>query len=158
MQHPLRVGQVFKSHKLAYVEGHLMRHEDGSPWVDWTRLTVFDGPHHPKVFAAWTEQGDDGWKRERKDPVEVVHPDGFADTAFEVIETDLCGGGSAHGPHDTFPDGHYVLAKQVDGDATVRFYQSGCFTCMIKPEDIVLVSGPEDKEGTWRKKNEYIVP
>lgn len=55
---------------------------------------------------------------------------------FVVIKT-LSDGGS-HGGHDDYPDGHHVYCKKLKDDAfdpdglEVNFYQSGCFTAMIK--------------------------
>lgn len=58
---------------------------------------------------------------------------------FRVIATTFGGGGTAMGQHDVFPDGHRVTATDEDKTTTVRFYQTGCFVGLVKPEEIVLV-------------------
>lgn len=57
---------------------------------------------------------------------------------FVVIKTQMTGGGTGHGPHDIYPDGHEVTIRQLKKDGTYddkgqdyRFYQSGAFNCMI---------------------------
>lgn len=51
---------------------------------------------------------------------------------YVVFKTAFDGGGTGHGPHDVFPDGHHVYCERLD-DLTVKvdFYQSGCFTSML---------------------------
>ncbi|MBE4286747.1 hypothetical protein HJ070_22990 [Vibrio parahaemolyticus] len=51
---------------------------------------------------------------------------------YIVIKTEMTGGGTGHGANDVYPDGHKVTCKREDGKYTVSFYQSGCFTAMIK--------------------------
>lgn len=53
---------------------------------------------------------------------------------YIVTSTSFTGGGTGHGPHDVYPNGHLVKCSSVDGLHEVSFYQSGCFTAMI--EDI----------------------
>jgi hypothetical protein len=53
---------------------------------------------------------------------------------YVVTKTEFSGCGQGH---DVFPDGHKVFAKRILNNKTVTnfevsFYQSGCFTCMIK--------------------------
>lgn len=57
---------------------------------------------------------------------------------FVVVKTQMTGGGTGHGPHDVYPDGHEVTIRQLKKDGTYddkgqeyRFYQSGAFNCMI---------------------------
>lgn len=155
MKHPLRVGQVFKCHRFDRLAGVLRYDDEGKPFVDLTLLSVLDKHESGKTTASWTEEKAGGWKRENNQEFDLKPPISFADVKFKVIETDFRGG---DGPHDTFPDGHYVVARQVDGDTTVWFYQSGCFRGMVKPDEVIWLSGPEDVEGSWVKKNEYVVP
>ncbi len=64
-----------------------------------------------------------------------------------VVETATTGGGTGHGPHDVFPDGHQVTIKLLNynnkgllkGHHSIRFYQSGCFTGLIPPKEIELI-------------------
>ncbi len=49
---------------------------------------------------------------------------------YVVHNTAFTGGG---GPaHDSFPNGHCVYCERITDGNKVRFYQSGCFTAMIK--------------------------
>ena len=66
--------------------------------------------------------------------------------AYVVTKTSFSGGGTGHGPHDIYPDGHHVIAKQLDDNRDydengleINFYQSGCFTAMIYAKDIEKV-------------------
>jgi hypothetical protein len=51
---------------------------------------------------------------------------------YVVYKTAMDGGGTGHGQHDVYPNGHHVFAERLD-DPSVRvdFYQSGCFTAML---------------------------
>lgn len=53
---------------------------------------------------------------------------------YVVVKTIVHGGGTGHGPHDVYPDGHHVYCESVAGGRKIDFYQTGCFTAMI--EDI----------------------
>lgn len=63
---------------------------------------------------------------------------------YVVTDTSLSGGGGA--PHDSYPDGWHVIAQKLSKDGhhtgkgvVINFYQTGCFTAMIKPEEIAPV-------------------
>lgn len=59
-----------------------------------------------------------------------------------VSKTTYDGGGTGHGPHDVYPNGHHVfIEREVEDGKTLKanFYQSGAFTAMILPEDIEVV-------------------
>ena len=67
----------------------------------------------------------------------VMHPSLGDDEKYLVVETVMTGGGTGHGPHDVFPDGHRITLIQCSagGDISIspgahikRFYQSGCFS------------------------------
>lgn len=53
---------------------------------------------------------------------------------YIVTKTANDGGGTGHGPHDVYPDGHHVWCESIgeswDTKIAVDFYQSGCFTAM----------------------------
>lgn len=52
---------------------------------------------------------------------------------YVVYKTATNGGGTGHGPHDIYLDGHHVYCEKVDDPAVrVDFYQSGAFTAMIR--------------------------
>ena len=52
---------------------------------------------------------------------------------YVVYKTTYDGGGTGHGPHDVYPDGHHVFCERIDNRSVkVDFYQSGAFTAMIK--------------------------
>ncbi len=65
--------------------------------------------------------------------------------ALYVVEhAEISGGGTGHGPHDVFPDGWLVQARKLNPDTTynpkeelIEFYQSGCFTDLIKTVEVV---------------------
>jgi hypothetical protein len=69
----------------------------------------------------------------------------FQEGFFVVTETKMDGGGTGHGPHDIYPDGHHVFAQRLNEDGTynehgekINFYQSGSFTTCIE-EDIPVI-------------------
>ena len=54
------------------------------------------------------------------------------------------GGGTAHGPHDVYPDGWHIKARKLWDDGTynpngteIEFYQSGAFTAVNKDVPVV---------------------
>lgn len=52
---------------------------------------------------------------------------------YVVTKTTMDGGGTGHGPHDVYPNGHHVFCENVDDRSRkVDFYQSGSFTAMIQ--------------------------
>jgi len=66
------------------------------------------------------------------------------DLEFVVEKTAFEGGGTGHGPHDIYPDGWHVTARQLNSDGTynsgnktIEFYQSGCFIDTIKEVPVV---------------------
>lgn len=61
---------------------------------------------------------------------------------YIVYKTFMGGGGTGMGPHDVFPDGHHVFCERADNPLIrVDFYQTGCFTAMIR--DITPVGRAE---------------
>jgi hypothetical protein len=150
MKDLLQKGQVFKCRKFRDLVGTLVTRYGQIPTVDLNNLK-FD--HSKEVSVCWTEHGKDGWKRDRADKIDLsIHDDTIADSLFEVIETELTGGGYGHGPHDRFPDGHRVIAKELGGKhRTVRFFQTGCFVGMVEPKDIDLVKFTEAGSGSCCK-------
>jgi hypothetical protein len=67
---------------------------------------------------------------------------------YVVVKAEVGGGGTGHGSHDVYPDGHHVWCENLDNSALkVDFYQSGCFTAMI--EDIKPI-------GSARIETKYI--
>lgn len=78
------------------------------------------------------------------------------DQRFIVVKVSNDGGGSQlgmNGHPDVFPDGHHVYCESVpDSHGKVfklDFYQTGCFTCMVAPKDILFVGVAER---TWKIK------
>jgi hypothetical protein len=53
-----------------------------------------------------------------------------------VVSTCMTGGGTGHGPHDVYPDGHQLTLRLLKPGTNeivwsrraVKLYQSGCFT------------------------------
>ena len=57
---------------------------------------------------------------------------------YIVTKTAMEGGGTGHGPHDVYPDGHHVFCQHADHPhIKVDFYQSGCFGCVIQKPEVV---------------------
>ena len=46
---------------------------------------------------------------------------------YVVTKTSFDGGGTGHGPHDVYADGHHVFCENIVNGAQVEFYQSGSF-------------------------------
>ena len=61
---------------------------------------------------------------------------------YIVVKTVSDGGGTGHGAHDVYPNGHHVYCVNADDkNVKVDFYQSGSFTAMIK--DINPIKKPK---------------
>ena len=75
----------------------------------------------------------------------------FLKGRYAVTSTSTIGGGTGHGPHDTYPDGHFVVCEKLEDDCRcqISFYQSGCFTAMI--EDIEPVG---KAKATWNEEQD----
>lgn len=57
---------------------------------------------------------------------------------YVVTHTTFDGGGTGHGRHDTYPDGHHVWCQKLDDpDMKIDFYQSGSFISMIESIDVI---------------------
>ncbi|MBT5023116.1 hypothetical protein HOK51_04380 [Candidatus Woesearchaeota archaeon] len=66
------------------------------------------------------------------------------ESMFVVEKAHMGGGGTGHGLRDIFPDGWYVEARRLGGDGAynpggevIKFYQSGCFNCMVREVEVV---------------------
>lgn len=92
----------------------------------------------PKHFLYDNTKGD--WELARGE-VTVGEPrgdllTGFFEGDYIVVKTTKDGGGTGHGPHDVYPDGHHVWCEKImpernHGTIKIEFFQSGSFTCMI---------------------------
>jgi hypothetical protein len=153
MKHLLRKNQVFMCAKFKDLVSTLEYDKGGKSYVNERKLR-FD--HGKEVHVMETEQGPNGWSRTIEKCVSLV-PEGKnpANSKFIVVSVALTGGGTGHGPHDVYPDGHYVVAKEIVGSRQVSrevgFYQTGCFIGMVDPKEIEWVSGPPDKEVKLQK-------
>ncbi|MEN6549982.1 MAG: hypothetical protein ABFE07_28395 [Armatimonadia bacterium] len=68
----------------------------------------------------------------------VGEPHGPPPGLYVVTRTGMEGGGTGMGPHDVFPDGWHVDCEKFDDPSVeLDFYQSGCFTAMIKNVKVV---------------------
>lgn len=101
---------------------------DGKLHLDKTRLK-YDG--FGNGIVAYTERKEkDGWEMSKQSYINTAVPTKrFADVVWEVHHTTYDGGGTGHGPHDVYPDGHHVWAEATLNGSVVSFdfYQSGCF-------------------------------
>lgn len=53
----------------------------------------------------------------------------YLEGKYIVVKTTFDGGGTGHGPHDVYPDGHHVHCISADGSKRkLDFYQTGSFT------------------------------
>ncbi len=75
-----------------------------------------------------------------------AYDQGRAKAKFVVESANMQGGGTGHGPGDVYPDGWHVRARQLDDKGAydpngevIQFYMSGCFTCMVDPNDVKVV-------------------
>ncbi len=71
---------------------------------------------------------------ESSESLEPVLVDASLAGRYVVTKTSQDGGGvRGHDGSDIFPDGHHVFCERLDDRKTkVHFYQTGCFTAMIK--------------------------
>lgn len=63
---------------------------------------------------------------------------------YVVEHAAMEGGGTAHGPHDRYPDGWHIRARKLKADgsydpqgAEIEFYQSGAFTVVNEKVPVV---------------------
>ncbi|MEA3513918.1 MAG: hypothetical protein U9R34_00400, partial [Nanoarchaeota archaeon] len=81
---------------------------------------------------------------------------------YIVIQAELEGGGTGHGPHDIYPDGWHVKARKLNSGRiynpqaeAIDFYQSGSFTNMKETVELVgkmeqTFVNKEDKESAQK--------
>lgn len=100
----------------------------------------------PKALIYDNREGD--WSLSREVVTVRGNFDYLAGT-YVVTRTAQTGGGTGHGPHDVYPDGHEVTASDTENmDSEVSFYQSGCFThCWNRP---VTVIGKATQAWVWK--------
>lgn len=75
-----------------------------------------------------------------------VYRTGKISGKYVVTETSFCGGDTGHGPQDVYPNGYKVILQKLNDDGSyddknivISFYQTGCFTAMITPEEIAPI-------------------
>jgi hypothetical protein len=92
--------------------------------------------------------GDVFWSEETDAMFKGECPSVERPIQFVVVATQTTGGGTGHGPHDVYPDGHQVKAKslQANGELEVLFYQTGCFGGKIQQKQITLRRSPANAE------------
>ena len=79
---------------------------------------------------------------------DVISSEKVGEGRWVVVSTRYSGGGTAHGPHDVYPDGWTVYLENLhfrDLDNR-RFYQSGAFQ-----QQAMLMEGEFEVVGTARK-------
>jgi len=142
MKHFLRKDQVF-TFNWDVCKKHLVSVNQSNSEV----LTTNDSERIVTQFRKETKPG--GWERTIEEKLDyTVYNRSTLNAKFIVIDITIAGGGTGYGygPLDTYPGGHYVTSRQIGTCVTLSFYQSGCFTGMIYPVDLNLISGPEDKD------------
>lgn len=60
---------------------------------------------------------------------------GYLAGKYIVYKTSMDGGCEGAFGLDGYPNGHHVFCESTDGEVKVDFYQTGCFTAMIKDID-----------------------
>jgi len=78
---------------------------------------------------------------------DVIKHKKLGDGEWVVVSTCMTGGGTGHGPHDIYPDGHQITVRKLEIGTNcidwsveeMKFYQSGGFIDavmidVIKPE------------------------
>ena len=94
----------------------------------------------PEHFAFDNREGE--FRRLASTEVTIGRPKrgmgtGWLAGRYVVTAEGMRGGGTGHGPHDAFPDGHHVECEKLQAGpyasrARVSFYESGSFTAMIE--------------------------
>lgn len=57
---------------------------------------------------------------------------------YVVTHTTFDGGGTGHGKHDVYPDGHHVWCQHLTNhDIKIDFYQSGSFISLNENVEII---------------------
>jgi len=135
MKHFLRKDQVF-TFNWDVCKKHLVSVNQSNSEV----LTTNDSERIVTQFRKETKPG--GWERTIEEKLDyTVYSRSTLNAKFIVIDIT-----TGHGMRDTYLNGHYVTSRQIGTCVTLSFYQSGCFTGMIYPVDLNLISGPEDKD------------
>jgi hypothetical protein len=135
MKHFLRKDQVF-TFNWDVCKKHLVSVNQSNSEV----LTTNDSERIVTQFRKETKPG--GWERTIEEKLDyTVYNRSTLNAKFIVIDIT-----TGHGMRDTYLNGHYVTSRQIGTCVTLSFYQSGCFTGMIYPVDLNLISGPEDKD------------
>lgn len=73
---------------------------------------------------------------------------GYIQGTYVVTHTTFDGGGTGHGPHDVYPNGHHVFCERLDDGFNVDFYQTGAFNCLVRMEEIILL-GKATQKSVW---------
>jgi hypothetical protein len=124
MKHLLYPGQVFRIMPEAKVN---LIYAFNSELRDYSRVHLRSGASYEGITTLAGEERD------------IRYKGAAEEDRWSVSEVKLTGGGTAHGPHDVYPDGHHVKAENQKG-MTLEFYQSGCFTGVIEPECLELLN------------------
>lgn len=82
----------------------------------------------PKHFVYANHRGD--WELCKTDISLINKNFDYLCGKYVVIKTEMKGGGTGHGPHDIYPDGHHVTCKNLKNNQEISFYQSGSFTVL----------------------------
>ena len=142
MKRLLKRGDRFTS-KMLNDCGYKLDWIDGSGYV--IDKSVLKNFHENHIYEV-TEHKPGGWERKIRKELDPVAGD-FSRVVFRVVSTAMSGGGEGHGPGDVYPDGHGVSCETNDG-LFLQFYQSGCFTYMIGPENVELVGNDSARSAT----------
>lgn len=140
----LAVGDVFVCPALAKDTTYQLDYDDdGTPSIDRRHL---ERGGSRQVTATWEEEKEGGWSRQCSETFDLrANEPALGTCEWVVLHTEMSGGGTGHGPHDVYPDGHRVKARRLRPDGTydpdgqeIGFYQSGCFIGMVEPDKVTI--------------------
>ncbi len=163
-----QVGDIIKSSKFAFGYYDYEDNADGTLSLLKTKITVDGRTTLQKIGYAGVcptcKRSSFGSNLEHMQEIEVgAYDESRGEALFVVVTACLDGGGEGHGPGDTYPDGWHIKARRLNDDGTynsngewIDFYQSGCFTNLIREIEIV---GKMKQDTSWKvihnKGSEY---
>lgn len=123
----LTVGDIFKVHKNMQVYAMIPSH--------FAYINRCNDPTPARCVVSVGEV-----KERDKHTLDLSYLKGKYVVEYAAME----GGGTAHGPHDRYPDGWHIRARKLNADGSydphgveIRFYQSGAFTVVHKKIPVV---------------------
>ena len=127
MNNKLTVGDVFEARKNMKVYAQIPSH-----------FAYINRPNDPTPAKQDVLVGCLMWRDDHELDL------GYLMGRYVVEHAALEGGGTAHGPHDRYPDGWHIRARKLKADGSydphgveIEFYQSGAFTAVNEKVPVV---------------------